>query len=76
MASGVLSAAITQSDRTGTLGSTITRKFYHTAVSVIGTVLWRSGLIAELRLAGARIKLISDGDVEAAIATCKPESGE
>jgi fructose-1,6-bisphosphatase/sedoheptulose 1,7-bisphosphatase-like protein len=46
------------------------------AASVLGTGLWRSGLIAELRLAGARIKLISDGDVEAAIATCKPESGE
>jgi hypothetical protein len=35
-----------------------------------------SGLIAELRMAGARIKLISDGDVEAAIATCDPDSGE
>ena len=33
------------------------------------------GLIEELRMAGARIKLISDGDVEAAIAVCDPESG-
>lgn len=33
------------------------------------------GIIAELREAGARIKLIQDGDVEAAIATCDPDSG-
>jgi fructose-1,6-bisphosphatase II len=34
-----------------------------------------AGIIAELREAGARIKLIADGDVEAAIATCVPDSG-
>jgi fructose-1,6-bisphosphatase class II len=33
------------------------------------------GLIAEVRRAGARIWLIGDGDVSAAIATCKPHSG-
>ena len=33
------------------------------------------GLIEELRLAGARIKLIEHGDVEAALATCDPHSG-
>ena len=33
------------------------------------------GLVEELRLAGARIKLIDDGDVEAALATCDPDSG-
>jgi fructose-1,6-bisphosphatase II len=33
------------------------------------------GLIEEIRLAGARIKLISDGDVEAAVACCDPDSG-
>lgn len=32
-------------------------------------------LIQEVRSAGARIKLISDGDVSAAIATTKPETG-
>ncbi len=32
-------------------------------------------LIAEVRRAGARIKLIGDGDVSAAIATCNPASG-
>ncbi len=32
-------------------------------------------LIREVRDAGARIKLISDGDVSAAIATCKEETG-
>lgn len=32
-------------------------------------------LIKEVRRAGARIKLISDGDVSAAIATTKPETG-
>ncbi len=32
-------------------------------------------LIQEVRRAGARIKLISDGDVAAAIATTKPETG-
>jgi fructose-1,6-bisphosphatase class II len=32
-------------------------------------------LIAEVRAAGARIWLIGDGDVSAAIATCKPDSG-
>jgi fructose-1,6-bisphosphatase class II len=32
-------------------------------------------LIAEVRRAGARIWLIGDGDVSAAIATCKPGSG-
>jgi len=32
-------------------------------------------LISEVRRAGARIWLISDGDVSAAIATCKPLSG-
>jgi fructose-1,6-bisphosphatase class II len=32
-------------------------------------------LIGEVRQAGARIFLIGDGDVSAAIATCKPESG-
>ncbi len=32
-------------------------------------------LVAELRAAGARIKLISDGDVAAAIHTCFPETG-
>jgi fructose-1,6-bisphosphatase class II len=34
-----------------------------------------SDLIAEVRRAGARIWLIGDGDVSAAIATCKPSSG-
>jgi fructose-1,6-bisphosphatase II len=33
------------------------------------------GLIEELRLAGARIKLIAHGDVEAALATCDVASG-
>jgi len=33
------------------------------------------GLIAELREAGARIRLIRDGDVAAAVATCIPNSG-
>ena len=32
-------------------------------------------LIKEVRQAGARIRLIDDGDVSAAIATCQPESG-
>jgi fructose-1,6-bisphosphatase II len=32
-------------------------------------------LIREVREAGARIKLISDGDVSAAISTCKEETG-
>jgi fructose-1,6-bisphosphatase II / sedoheptulose-1,7-bisphosphatase len=32
-------------------------------------------LIAEVRRAGARIYLIGDGDVSAAIATCKPNAG-
>jgi fructose-1,6-bisphosphatase class II len=32
-------------------------------------------LIAEVRSSGARIYLIGDGDVSAAIATCNPESG-
>jgi len=32
-------------------------------------------LIAEVRKCGARIWLIGDGDVSAAIATCKPEAG-
>lgn len=32
-------------------------------------------LIAEVRAVGARIRLIGDGDVSAAIATCKPETG-
>src|SRR6202165_4003137 len=32
-------------------------------------------LIAEVRATGARIKLIGDGDVAAAIATCFPETG-
>jgi fructose-1,6-bisphosphatase II len=32
-------------------------------------------LIAEVRATGARIKLIGDGDVSAAIATCFPEAG-
>ncbi len=32
-------------------------------------------LIAEVRSSGARIWLIGDGDVSAAIATCKPDSG-
>ncbi|HEX9305865.1 MAG TPA: fructose-bisphosphatase class II, partial [Anaeromyxobacter sp.] len=32
-------------------------------------------LVAEVRAAGARIKLIGDGDVAAAINTCFPETG-
>lgn len=32
-------------------------------------------LVAEVRASGARIYMIGDGDVSAAIATCKPESG-
>ena len=32
-------------------------------------------LIEQVRAAGARIKLISDGDVSAALATTKPETG-
>jgi len=32
-------------------------------------------LIEEVRASGARIRLIDDGDVSAAIATCEPESG-
>src|SRR6185295_9437652 len=33
------------------------------------------GLIAEVRKAGARIRLITDGDVSAAISTCKDSTG-
>lgn len=33
------------------------------------------GLIEEVRLAGARIRLINDGDVAGAIATARPDSG-
>lgn len=33
------------------------------------------GLIEEVRSIGARIRLIGDGDVSAAIATCNPETG-
>lgn len=33
------------------------------------------GLIRQVREAGARIRLIEDGDVSGAIATCQPESG-
>ncbi len=33
------------------------------------------GLIAEVREAGARVKLLRDGDVAAAMATCNPETG-
>jgi fructose-1,6-bisphosphatase II len=32
-------------------------------------------LIKEIRQAGARVRLITDGDVAAAVATCFPESG-
>ena len=32
-------------------------------------------LIAEVRQAGARIRIITDGDVSAAISTCRPETG-
>jgi fructose-1,6-bisphosphatase II len=32
-------------------------------------------LIAEVRAAGARVRLISDGDVSAAISTCVPDTG-
>ena len=32
-------------------------------------------LIADVREAGARIRLISDGDVAGAISACRPESG-
>ncbi len=42
------------------------------------TILYRprhEALIHEVRRAGARIKLISDGDVAAAISTTKPETG-
>lgn len=34
-----------------------------------------SAVIEEVRKAGARIKLIRDGDIAAALATCKPDSG-
>lgn len=34
-----------------------------------------AGLVAEIRKAGARIKLLSDGDVAAGMATAKPVSG-
>lgn len=34
-----------------------------------------AGIIAEARRAGARVKLITDGDIAAAIATCIPGSG-
>ena len=34
-----------------------------------------AGLIDEVRSVGARIRLVSDGDVAAALATCKPEAG-
>ena len=34
-----------------------------------------AGLIGEIRENGARVKLIGDGDVSAAIATCKDDSG-
>lgn len=34
-----------------------------------------AGLISDVRMAGARVRLITDGDVSAGIATCLPESG-
>lgn len=49
-----------------------------TVGEVIAVVLDRprhEKLIKEIRAAGARVRLITDGDVAAAIATCLPESG-
>src|SRR5712664_4126712 len=64
-------------------GTTITATGGPNALSVIamaekGNLLNRprhEKLIAEVRGTGARIKLIGDGDVSAAIATCFPETG-
>lgn len=36
---------------------------------------YNQGVIEEIRRVGARVRLISDGDVAAAIATCIPDSG-
>lgn len=36
---------------------------------------YNAGVIEEIRRIGARVRLISDGDVAAAIATCIPDSG-
>ena len=46
--------------------------------SLVVTILERDrhkDLIAEVRTAGARVRLISDGDLSAAISTCNPKSG-
>src|SRR5205814_660415 len=50
------------------------------SVRIHGTVVIGEGErdeapIEEVRKAGARIRLITDGDVSAAIATCKPDTG-
>ena len=36
---------------------------------------WHTKLMADVREAGARIRLISDGDVAGAISACRPDSG-
>lgn len=56
----------------------IAEKKKKTIENLTVTILERerhSDLINEVRRAGARVKLISDGDVSAAISTCNPKSG-
>jgi fructose-1,6-bisphosphatase II len=51
------------------------KKQIHELVAIILDRPRHDALIAEVRQAGARIKLITDGDVSAALMTCKEDSG-
>jgi fructose-1,6-bisphosphatase II len=51
------------------------RKDMHELTVIILDRPRHDDLVAEVRAAGARIRLIGDGDVSAAIATCKEETG-
>jgi fructose-1,6-bisphosphatase class II len=71
---GVVSLAKTPTENVHALAEVKGRKVTEITVVVLERDRHRS-LVAELRAAGARVNLISDGDVAPAVAACIPESG-
>lgn len=74
MGHGVVSLEKTPTENVHALAEVLGRKVSQTTVVVLERVR-HEALVAELRAAGARVFLISDGDVAPAIATSMPESG-
>lgn len=73
-AAGAIDIELSATENIRAVASRLNKSVEHVTVVILDRPR-HANLIAEVRELGSRIRLISDGDVSAGVATCWPESG-